>query len=613
VNERSRPLLIYDGNCDFCLQWISRWREMTGEKVEYQPYQEIAHFYPDIGLERFEEAVQLIDTDGQVLSGAAAVMRVLEASGARRWRLARWLMCKIPGASVAAERAYSWIAARRTTASALTRFLWADELMRPQYHIVRWVFLRGLGLIYLIAIASLWSQLIGLVGAEGIRPAEQTLAAAAEHFGAARFWRFPTLFWINASDNALNLLSCLGCIGALGLIMNRRPRFFAILCWLTYLSLYTIGGEFLRFQWDILLLETGLLGILAAQGDLRPRFELEKPIPRVVILLLRWLLFRLMFMSGVVKLASGDASWWNLSALAYHYESQPLPMATSWYMHQLPLIFHRISCLGMFFIELIVPFFIFAPRGPRAIAAVIFIWFQLLIIATGNYAFFNWLTILLCVSLFDDSYLSRFVKPHFLVSKAGRLYGRDLTARDRFMYACVAFALVALSSAHMLGRFFSYRQLPRWTREAIEWTNPYHPASAYGLFAVMTKGRREIIIEGSNDGKEWRSYEFRYKPGDVERRPPTVAPHQPRLDWQMWFAALGDYRQNPWLIAFMRRLLEGSEPVLALLADNPFPDAPPRHVRAMIWDYRFTRADVDTDAWWEREHPKAYTPVLSAR
>jgi hypothetical protein len=220
---------------------------------------------------------------------------------------------------------------------------------------------------------------------------------------------------------------------------------------------------------------------------------------------------------------------------------------------------------------------------------------------------------LLCVCLLDDSYLSRFVKPHFLVSKAGRLYARKQTARDRFVYGTIAVGLVALSSAHMLGRFFSYRQLPAQTREAIEWTNPYHLASGYGLFAVMTKGRREIVIEGSNDGKTWEPYEFRWKPGEVTRRPRLAAPHQPRLDWQMWFAALGDYRQNPWLINCMQRILEGSEPVLALFATNPFPDGPPRHVRAMIWDYRFTRDDLATDAWWEREHPKSYTPVLSRK
>jgi predicted DCC family thiol-disulfide oxidoreductase YuxK len=613
VNRRERPLLIYDGACDFCLQWVARWREMTGDRVEYQPYQEIAHFFPEIELDRFEASVQMIDEDEVLHSGADAVLRLLTINESSRWRYVRRLYDRVPGFARLTEAAYAWISRRRGIASAITRALWAEELERPQYFIVRWVFLRGLALIYLIAIASLWSQLLGLVGSQGIQPAVDSLAAASEQFGGAKYWRFPTLFWVNASDNALNILSCMGCICALALLMNRKPRFFATACWLIYLSLYTVGGSFLSFQWDVLLLETGFLGILLAQTEMRPRFELEKPVPRTLVLLLRWLLFRLMFMSAVVKLMSGDAAWWNLSALAYHYESQPLPMPTAWVMHQLPMFFHRISALGMFAIELLLPFLIFAPRGPRALVAVVFVWFQLLIIATGNYTFFNGLTILLCVPLLDDSYLSRFVKPHFLVSKAGRTYAQVLTRRDLMVGGVVAALIVSLSTAHMMGRFFGYRQLPQPVLNAITWTNPFHLTSSYGLFAVMTKGRREIIFEGSNDGKNWKAYEFRWKPDRVDKRPRMVAPHQPRLDWQLWFAALSDYRRQPWLSATMRRLLEGSEPVLGLFADNPFEGSPPRYVRAMIWDYRFTGSDSSSDDWWVREHPRLYAPVLSRK
>lgn len=613
VNRRERPLLIYDGACDFCLQWVMRWRALTGEKVEYQPFQEIAHFFPEIELAEFESAVQLVDCDENLYSGANAIFELLSLSGSKRWRLARWVYDRVPPLARLIESIYAWVAARRGVASMITRALWADELLPPQYFIVRWVFLRGLALIYLVAIASLWSQILGLVGSDGIQPATATLQAASEQYGVSKYWRFPTLFWFNASDNALTLLCCVGCICALGLLLNRKPRVFAIACWLVYLSLYTVGGIFLRFQWDILLLETGLLGILLAQGELRPRFELEKPVPRSLILLLRWLLFRLMFMSAVVKLTSGDASWWNLSALGYHFESQPLPMPTSWYMHNLPMFFHRMSGLVMFAIELVLPFLIFAPRRPRTIVAAVFIWFQLLIVATGNYTFFNWLTILLCVPLLDDSYLSQFVGPHFLVSKAGRRYARDLTKRDVMVNGTIAALIITLSTAHMMGRFFGYRQLPGVVQQAIVFTNPIHITSAYGLFAVMTKGRREIILEGSDDGKSWQPYEFRWKPDRPEERPRIVAPHQPRLDWQLWFAALADYRTQPWLTATMSRMLEGSEPVLNLFADNPFPHAPPRYVRAMIWDYRFSRADEEIDDWWVREHPRLYAPVMSRK
>ncbi len=613
MKRRARPLLIYDGACDFCLQWVTRWREMTGDKVEYQPFQEVAHFFPDIELDRFESAVQLLDTDETLYSGAHAVFRLLTISGSNRWRFVRWLYDRVPAFARLTENTYAWVSAKRGYASRITRALWADELQRPHYFIVRWAFLRGLALIYFVAIASIWRQVQGLVGSEGILPAQQTLDRAAQQFGASRFWHFPTLFWLNASDAALNLLCCLGCIFALGLLMNRKPRFFAIGCWLVYLSLYTVGGVFLSFQWDILLLETGLLAILLAQTDLRPRFEMEKPVPRSLILLLRWLLFRVIFMSGVVKLISGDASWWNLSALAYHYESQPLPLATAWFVHHLPMFFHWIGALCVLAIELLLPFLIFAPRGPRALAAVIFVWFQLLIIATGNYTFFNWLTILLCLTLLDDSYLSHFVKPHYLVSRVGRRYAAELTRRDIMIGGTIAALLIALSSGHMMGRFFGYRNLPTPVRDAILVTNPLHLTSSYGLFAVMTKGRREIIFEGSNDGKEWKPYESRWKPDRIDKRPRLVAPHQPRLDWQLWFAALSDYRSQPWLTATMQRLLEGSPTVLDLFAVNPFVDEPPRYVRAMIWDYRFSEPDLSSPNWWVRENERPYAPVLSRK
>lgn len=610
VNRRLRPLLIYDGACDFCLQWVTRWREMTGDKVEYKPYQEIAHFYPDIEPDRFEVAVQLIDRDETLYSGAHAVFRLLTISGSPRWRLARWLYARVPGFAALAERGYAWVASKRRLASMITRLLWADELQRPQYFIVRWAFLRGLALIYFVAIASLWSQIHGLVGSSGIQPATQTLARASEQLGTSSYWYFPTVFWINASDEALSLVCTLGCLFALGLLMNRKPRFFAIGCWLVYLSLCTVGGVFMNFQWDILLLETGFLGILLAQTDLRPRFELEKPVPRSVILLLRWLLFRLMFMSGFVKLISGDAAWWDLTALGYHYESQPLPLATAWFVHHMPMFFHRIGGLVMFAVELLLPFLIFAPRGPRALAAVVFIWFQLLIVATGNYTFFNWLAILLCVVLLDDSYLSRFVKPHYLVSQISRRYAAKLTRRNIMVGGVIAALLILLSSAHMMGRFSGYRNLPMPVREALSVASPLHLSNSYGLFAVMTKGRREIIFEGSNDAKNWQAYEFRWKPDRIDKRPRLVAPHQPRLDWQLWFAALSDYRRHPWLIATMERLLEGSEPVLDLFAANPFEDAPPRYVRAMIWDYHFSPPDLSSPNWWVREHERPYAPVL---
>jgi len=268
----------------------------------------------------------------------------------------------------------------------------------------------------------------------------------------------------------------------------------------------------------------------------------------------------------------------------------------------------------MFFIELVVPFFIFAPRRPRLAAFAALVALQLVIIATGNYGFFNVLTILLCVPLLDDAYLARALPAR--VATAGNRETRRLRPRvGRLAVAVVSFAIFLLSFAHLAGRMYGYAALPSVLGRLVRLAAPLHVASSYGLFANMTTERREIVIEGSQDGQSWEPYEFRWKPGDLQRRPSFVAPHQPRLDWQMWFAALGDYRRNPWLISLMRRLLDGAAPVLDLLASNPFPDQPPRHVRAVIYDYRFTDVDTRraTGQWWLRGDSKPYTPTLSRR
>jgi hypothetical protein len=332
--------------------------------------------------------------------------------------------------------------------------------------------------------------------------------------------------------------------------------------------------------------------------------------------LLRWLLFRLMFQSGVVKLQS-DEVWRDLTALDFHYWTQCIPNEVAWYVHQLPEWVHRASCAGMHLVELVLPFLFFAPRPLRLVAAAGNAGLQIAIIATGNYGFFNLLTIALCIPLVDDRALRALVPRRMrdrLAPLREPLPWRASRLR-RVAFGMAAALLLALSVAVTLPNLgVPDAALPAPVRAAVEHSYPFRSVNSYGLFRVMTKTRPEIEIEGSNDGREWRSYEFRFKPGRVDRPPGTTWFHMPRLDWLMWFEALRAGRGPPtiWFVRFQQRLLEGSKPVVELLASDPFPDAPPRYLRTVVYRYRFTTAEerARTGDWWVRERVGPYLPAL---
>ena len=476
-----------------------------------------------------------------------------------------------------------------------------------------WLFLHLLGVIYLIAFLSLWMQLKGLVGHDGILPAAPFLQAARAQLGPAAYWVLPTACWLNASDAALQLLCALGVGAAVALILDRAPAAMLALLWASYLSLATVCRDFLWFQWDSLLLETGFLAVFLAPWRMSPAREPEPP-PRLAVWLLRWLLFRLMVSSGAVKLSSGDPAWRTLTALVYHYETQPLPTWIGWYAHQLPAWFHRLSCAAMFAVEFAAPFAAFAPRPWRRAGAAVLAAFQLLIMATGNYTFFNLLAIILCLPLLDDdlwparwrSALRRPAAPNEPVAPR---------TCPRWLLVPVACLLALATTVPALGAFHERARVPAPLAALYSALATWRVVGSYGLFAMMTTSRPEIIVEGSADGEVWQAYEFTDKPGDLRRRPRFVAPNQPRLDWQMWFAALGGYRNNPWFLSFCSQLLKGSPDVLALLAHNPFPDGPPHYLRALVYDYRFTdvAARRAEGAWWRREPKGLYCPMLSLR
>ena len=625
ANPPTRPLLIWDGECDFCRLWIERWREITARKVDYATYQEAAHQFPDISVEQFKRAMVLIEPDGETFFAAEAIYRSLRYRSSRRWLA--WSYDHLPGFAAISEIAYKVIARHRGLGSTFTRLLWGKNVRPPTYFWARRWFLRTLGLTYLVAFVSLWIQVDGLVGSNGVSPLNQFLPAVYERFGSTAYSLLPTLCWVDSSNGFLHFLCGGGVVLSLLLILGIAPVLSLVVLFIFYLSLTIAGQTFLSFQWDILLLETGFLSIFLAPWRLWPRELMwwlgsatsatASPVSRAGLFLLKVLLFKLMLMSGVVKLTSGDDCWWNLTALDYHYWSQPLPTVFGWWADKSPEWFKHFSVAFCLFVEIIVPSFIWAPRRPRLIAAGLMIFLQLVIAFTGNYCFFNLLTIALCLLLIDDSVAAAWwAAPHERAKNVSTTFRTAKRLQDQLCsYAATAVLIVTLPVNGWF-IFTAFKPDADWPRPLVaiySRLQPFRLINGYGLFRVMTKDRDEIVIEGSADGIDWLPYEFKWKPGDVMRAPGWCAPHQPRLDWQMWFAALGTYRENQWFVRLIVRLLEGSQDVSRLLATNPFPHEPPRYIRAIFYRYRFTtlRERRDTGAWWKREQLQEYLPTVS--
>ncbi|MDQ6808289.1 MAG: lipase maturation factor family protein, partial [Verrucomicrobiota bacterium] len=378
-----RPLVLFDGDCHFCRRWIERWKEKTAGAVDYAAAQDAGARFPEIPADAFERSVQLIDPRGEVFSGAEAVFRALSY----REEGIAWLSFyhRVPVFAAIAETAYRLVSTHRAAASTATRFLWGNDVRKPTYVVTRSWFLRALALVYFIAFISLWVQIDGLVGRNGILPVSQFLSAAREQIGSAAPAALPTLCWLNSSDGFLHFLCGGGAALSLLLFAEVAPVLVLTALFVFYLSLTIAGQTFLSFQWDILLLETGFLAIFFAPFQWIPSRNRSVPVSRIGLFLLKLLLFKLMVMSAVVKLTSGDSSWWDLTALNYHYETQPLPTVLAWWAHQGGRGMKAVSTLAMFFVELVVPVFIWAPRRLRVAAAVLLGSLQIAIAATGNY------------------------------------------------------------------------------------------------------------------------------------------------------------------------------------------------------------------------------------
>jgi len=590
-----RPLLIYDGDCGFCRYWQRYWQKLTGERVDYRPYQEVAAQYPAVPVAEFQRAVQFITPDGRRASAAEASFLTLSHARGKGFWLA--LYRRLPGFAAVSELVYAFIAAHRPAFFRVSLLLWGRNYEPPRHDLVAYLILRLFGLIYLAAFVSFGVQALGLIGSHGIMPLADLVDGVASRLGPERFFLMPMLFWLNAGDFAIEAVCWAGAGLSLLLVFNLLPRLSLFLLYALYLSLFYGGQTFMTYQWDTFLLETGFIALLLSFATAPG------------IWLLRWQLFRFMFMSGVVKLLSGDPNWWSLSALSYHFLTQPLPTPLAWYAARLPQSVLKFLTGGMFFVELVLPFLIFCPRRLRFLAAFGILLLQSCILITGNYNWFNLQTMLLCLALFDDAAIRAIFPQRLARVLPARVEKRPPLRAVTVVVGAFALLTVFCSLVEMDERFGGSPLAPAAAVDRL--IEPLHIVSSYGLFAVMTTERDEIVIEGSYDGVLWREYEFRYKPGDVARRPRWNIPHHPRLDWQMWFAALEDPQRLRWFWHFLHRLLENEPAVTALLEKNPFADRPPLYVRAEFYDYTYASSEEKAKGlWWDRRPLGLYFPEV---
>jgi lipase maturation factor 1 len=475
------------------------------------------------------------------------------------------------------------------------------------YAFSSWLFLRGLSLVYLIAFATLINQNLGLWGSQGILPIGQFLGAVQNAYGVSSYYYVPTLFWLNSSDIALQMVLWLGVLASVLVFFGIAQGPLLLVCFAFYLAFVAAGRDFLSFQWDHLLLEVGFLALFVAPWNFRvaPLIAVEPPsVARYVFYLV---LFKLMFSSGAVKLLSGDPSWRDLTALTYHYWTQPLPNILAPFLHALPMWFQKLSTFLTFVVEIGIPFLIFVP-ALRLTAAIAIAILMFLILGSGNYAFFNWLTLVLTIWLIPDSLWS------YLLEKLPWKIETVSAASAFPVPLSLAMAFLSLVSIFWMARWWLPDAVQEFVDPVVRFVSTARISSSYGLFANMTKTRPEIVIEGSEDGETWKEYEFPYKPGALDKSPPLVAPYQPRLDWQMWFAALGSYDSTPWFQNLLVRLMQNAPDVVALVK-NPFPNEPPRFLRSKLYLYEFSSFEdlKSKGIWWKRTYLTDYGPTLERK
>ena len=542
-----------------------------------------------------------------------------------------------------------------TTPRNIVQWIFDGRFGLPDRLIPRWIFLRALAAIYFSAFYSLLFQIKGLIGPEGVLPAQQYLAAVARAMPPTKYWYAPSLYWISSSSAALMTVTWIGLIAAVIAFLNLWPRLSFFVCWICFLSFVAASSEFSSYQSDGMLLEAGFLALFFTPRGLAPGWGASDPPSRASLWLLQWEWFRIYFESGMAKLLSGDEQWRNMTAMDEYYQNGPLPTWIGWYAEHLPHWFHAASALGTLVMELGIVLMLFFPRRVRLICFCIVTPWEIGVILTANYTFLNYLVLSLGFLLLDDGTLRRFVRARWrpvspvavpieerdeeklsILATEGRAISNDvvenpsevdITIRPQWKQRLtrhwsalrLAASVVMLTwiaydtTAEMITLALRSSILPNAPIAALD---PFRIANQYGLFAVMTRGRYDIEFQGSNDGENWTPYLFRNKPQLLNEAPHIYAPYQPRFDWNLWFCSLSDWRQSEIVPKTEERLLQNDVDVIALFKDspaNPFAQAPPKFVRAVLWRYWFTSMEEKrrTGNWWRREYLGLYAPELT--
>jgi len=535
------------------------------------------------------------------------------------------------------------------TPTSVIRWLFDSRKGPSDRFLSRWIFLRALGAIYFSAFFSLVFQIRGLIGPQGILPASEYLKGVAEQVGRARYWYVPSVLWLSSGSHMLIGLCWVGMAAALLLVLNLWPRGMLAICFVCFLSFVSAAGDFSGYQSDGMLLEAGFLSLFLAPGGFRPGFGEMRPPVRTALYLLLWEWFRIYFESGVGKIAGGDPEWRNFTAMDDYYQNGPLPTWIGWYAQHLPHWFHAGTTFLTLALELVLIWAAFLPRPFRIVLFFIVTPWQIGIILTANYTFLNYLVLILAVLLLDDRFLMRFspakwrqpllrsiavpTEPAPLAADQLSIFvsssspstdevpSSNHAPRDSWqnIRSWIAPLPVAVTAVLLTWIFYATTAQMVWMitpaplpTSPVVLLEPLRIANRYGLFETMTRGRYEIEFQGSNDGQTWIAYPFRYKPQELDKPPRIYAPYQPRFDWNLWFASLGEWRENPLVLRTESRLLSNDPDVLALFAANPFPNAPPRQVRAVLWQYWFTSMTEkrENGLWWRRELLGLYAPAI---
>lgn len=502
------------------------------------------------------------------------------------------------------------------------RWLFDSQKGLSGHLLPRWIFFRALAAIYFSAFLSLLFQIKGLIGPQGILPAHDYLAAISHVAnGATRLWYAPSLFWFSSSDPMLMAVTWAGLIASLLAFLNVWPRLTLAVCFVCFLSFVGVAQDFASYQSDGMLLEAGFLTLFLSPRGVRPGLGASSPPVRAAYLLLVWEWFRIYFESGMVKWLSGDPEWRHFTAMDDYYQNLPLPTWIGWYVGHLPQWFHVMTAAGTLAMEFLLVLMVFFPRKVRIVCFLIVTPWQIVVILTANYAFLNYLVLFLGFLLLDDRFFLRVLPQRLQPASLSRSTKTDDGPRTSRIARILRGAAIVVSAvmlcwagyattAEMIGMVLPSPPLPQWPIRILE---PFRIANQYGLFAVMTRGRYEIEFQASDDGEHWTPYKFRFKPQAISEAPGIYAPYQPRFEWNLWFASLGDWQQNQWVALTEERLLENDADVLALFQGNLSSKHPPKYVQAVLWQYWFTSMQEKrrTGNWWRRELMGRYAPMLT--